>query len=115
MNIQLFNERVLFESQLLQLCVRQRQWLKAERLAQLEELIPRQQTIMAKAVAERQDLLDNANRQYWRPATRINPHMQHFTQLRYHSLFLCKPDLDTAFSAVISDCSTDIRNMMQSY
>ena len=81
MNIQLFNKRVSLESRILQLCVRQRHWLTKERLAKLEQLIPRQQAMLAEAVAERQKLLDNSNRQYWRPATRINPHMHHFTQL----------------------------------
>ena len=89
MNIQLFNERVSLESRILQLCVRQRQWLTEERLAKLEQLIPRQQAILAEAVAERQELLDNSNRQYWRPATRINPHMQTFTQLRYFPFCVC--------------------------
>ena len=64
MNIQLFNERVSLESRILQLCVRQRQWLTEERLAKLEQLIPRLQAILAEAVAERQELLDNPNRQY---------------------------------------------------
>ena len=41
--------------------------------------------------------------------------MQHFTQLRYLPFYLCKPDLDTSLSAIISYCGTDIRNMMQSY
>ena len=115
MNIRQFKERVSLESQILQLCVRQRQLLTEERLAKLEQLIPRQQAIFAEAVAERQEYFDNPNRQYWRPATRINPHMQHFTQLRYLPFCFCKPDLDTALSAIISDCGTDIRNMMQSY
>ena len=65
MNIQLFNERVSLESRILQLCVRQRQWLTEERLAKLEQLIPRQQAILAEAVVERQEFLDNPNRQYW--------------------------------------------------
>ena len=65
MDIQLFNERVSLESRILQLCVRQRQWLTDERLAKLEQLIPRQKAILAEAVAERQDLLDNPTRQYW--------------------------------------------------
>ena len=115
MNIQLFNERVLLESRILQLCVRQRQCLTEELLAKLEQLISRQQAILAEAVAEKQEFLDNPKRQYWRPATRINPHMQHFTQLRYLSFCVCKPDLDTALSAIISNCETDIQNMMQSY
>ena len=115
MNIQLFNERVSLESRILQLCVRQRQWLTEERLTKLEQLIPCQQAILAEAVAESQELLDNPNRQYWRPATRINPQIHHFTQLRYLPFCVCKPDLDTALSAIISDCGTDIRNMMQSY
>ena len=83
MNIQLFNEHVSLESRILQLSVRQRQWFTKERLAKLEQLIPRQQAILAEAVAERQEFFDNPSSQYWRPATRINPHMQHFTQLRY--------------------------------
>ena len=115
MNIKLFNERVSIESRILQLCVRQRQLLTEERLAKLEPLIPRQQAILAEAVADKQEFLDNANRQCWRPATQINHHMQHFTQLRYLPFYLCKPDLDTALSAIISDCGTNIRNMMQSY
>ena len=41
--------------------------------------------------------------------------MKHFTQLRYLHFYVCKPDLDTAFSAIISDCGKDIRNMLQSY
>ena len=41
--------------------------------------------------------------------------MQHFTQLRYLPFNLCNPDLDTALSAIISDCGTVNRNMMQSY
>ena len=41
--------------------------------------------------------------------------MHHFTQLQYLPFCVCKPDLDTALSAIISDCGTDIRNMMQSY
>ena len=113
MNIQLFNKHVSLESRILQLCVRQRQWLTEERLAKLEQLNPRQQTILAEAVAEKQELLHNPNRQYWKPATRINPHMHHFTQLRYLPFVVCKPDLDTALSVIISDCGTDIRNMMQ--
>ena len=115
MNIQLFNERVSLESRILQLCVRQRQWLTEERLAKLDQLIPRQQAILAEAVADRQELLDNPNRQYWRPATRINPNMHHFTQLRYLPFCVCKPDLDTALSAIISDFVTDIRDIMLSY
>ena len=63
MNIQLFNERVSLESRILQLGVRQRQWLTDERLAKLEQLIPRQQAILAEAVAERQEFLDSPNRQ----------------------------------------------------
>ena len=70
MNIQLFNEHVSLESRILQLCVRQRQWLTKERLAKLEQLIPRQQAILAEAVAERQEFLENPSRQYWRPARR---------------------------------------------
>ena len=115
MNIQLFNERVSIESRILQLCVRQREWLTEERLTKIEQLIPREHAILAQAVAERQEFFDSPNRQYWRPATRINPHMQHFTQLRYLSFNLCKPDLDIALSAIISDCGTDIRNLMQNY
>ena len=83
MDIQLFNERVSLESRILQLSVRQPQWLTEERLAKLKQLIPRKQAILAEAVAERQELLKNPNRQYYRPATRIYRHMQHFTQLRY--------------------------------
>ena len=94
--------------------MRQRQWLTEERLAKLEQLIPRQKAIFAEAVSEKQKFLDNPNRQYWRPATRINPHMHHFTQLRYLPFSVCKPDLDTALSTIISDCGTDIRNIMQS-
>ena len=117
MNIQLFNERVSLESQIyiFKLCVRQRRLLKKERLAKIEQHISRQQAIFAKAVAARQKLLNNTNRQYWRPATIINFHMQHFTQLRCIPFFLCKPDLDIALFAIISDCGTDIRNMLQSY
>ena len=100
MNIQLFKERVSLESRILQLCVRQRQWLTEERFTKLEQLIPRQQAILAEAVAERQKLLDNPNCQYWRPANRINPHMQHFTQLRHLPFCVCKPDLDTALSSI---------------
>ena len=73
MSIELFYERGSLESRILQLCVRQRQWLTEERLAKLEQLIPRKQAILAEAVAERQELLDNPNRLYWRPASRINP------------------------------------------
>ena len=62
MNIQLFNERVSLESRILQLCVRQRQWSNEERLAKLEELIPRQQAILAEAVAVNQEFLDNPDR-----------------------------------------------------
>ena len=89
--------------------------LTEERLAKVEQLIPRQQAILAEIVAEKQELLDNPNRKYWRPTTRINPHMHHFTQLRYLPFSVCKPDLDTALSSIISDCGTDIRNMMKSY
>ena len=95
--------------------MQQRQWLTEERLAKLEQLIFRQQAILAEAVAERQEFLGNLNCQYWRPATRINHYIQHFTQLRYLPFYLCKTDLDIALSAIISDCRTDIRNMMQSY
>ena len=95
--------------------MRQRHWLTEERLAKLEQLIPRQQAILAEAVAERQELIDNFNRQYWRPANRNNPNMHHFTQLRYLTLYMCKPGLDTAVSSITSDCGTNIRNIMQSY
>ena len=64
MNIQLFNKHVSLESRILQLCVRQRQLLTEERLAKLEQLIPRQQAILAEAVTERQEFLDNPSRQY---------------------------------------------------
>ena len=87
MNIQLLNERVQFESQLLQLCVRQRLWLHDERLARLEQLIPMQQAILAEVVDERQDLLDNHNRIFWRPGTRLNPEMEHLlSSATYSSL-----------------------------
>ena len=64
MDTQRLNERVSLESRILQLCVRQRQWLTTERLAELEQLIPRQQDILAEAVAKRQEFFDNFNRQY---------------------------------------------------
>ena len=115
MDIQLFNDRVAAESQILQRCMRLRQLLPAERLVRLEELIPGQQAILAQAVAERQEFFDNPNRLYWRPGTRLNPHMRHFTQFRYLPYLVCEPDLDLALSAVISDCGTDIRQMIESY
>ena len=115
MNIQLFNDRIAAESQILQRCMRLRQLLPAERLVCLEDLISGQQTILAQAVAERQEFFDNPNRLYWRPCTLLNPHMRHFTQLRYLPFLVCKPDLDVALFAVISDCGTDIRQMIESY
>ena len=39
--------------------------------------------------------------------------MQHLTQLHYLHFYMCKPNLDTAFSANITDSGTDICNMMQ--
>ena len=95
--------------------MRLRQWLTEERIAKIDQLIPRQQAILAEVVAERQELLDNPNRQYRRPATRINIYMHHFTQLRYLLFVVCKPDLDTALIAIISDRGSDNRNMMQRY
>ena len=115
MDIRQFNDRVETESRVLQRAVRQRKWLKGERLAKLELLIPRQHAILAEAVAERQDLLDNPNRVYWRPSTRIRPQMVHFTQLRYLPFSLATPDLDNALGAITSDCGTDIRRMIEGY
>ena len=37
------------------------------------------------------------------------------TQLCYLPFVVCKPDQDVAFSAVIFDCGTDIRHMIESY
>ena len=113
MNIQLLNVRVQFESQLLQLCVRQRQWLHDKRLARLEQLLPMQQAILAEVVAERQELLDNPNRIFSRLGTHLNPGMEHFTQLRYLPFSVCKPDLDMALNSIIYDCGTDIRRWLR--
>ena len=56
MNIQLFNERVSLESRMLQLFVRQRQWLIEERLTKLEQLIRRQQPSSARQLRKGRNL-----------------------------------------------------------
>ena len=48
-----------------------------------QDLIPRLRAELADAIAERQELIDDPNRMYWRHSTRIRPQMLHFTQLRY--------------------------------
>ena len=116
MDIQQYNERIETESQLLQSCVKKRRWFRAGNLENLNNnIIPQLHAILAETVAERQDLLDNPNRVYWRPATRIRPQMVDFTMLRYLPFSLTKPDLDNALGAITSDCGTDIRRMIDGY
>jgi hypothetical protein len=60
MEIEQYNEWVAKEFRILQLCVRQRQLLNTERFEKIkEDVIPIQHAILANAVAQRQDLLDN--------------------------------------------------------
>ena len=45
--------------------LKQRQYLKEDGVAAVEELILNQQARLAKAIEEKQDLLDNFERRYW--------------------------------------------------
>ena len=83
MMLQLLNDRIRREYEDLQLGIRQRQWFNEEELARLEQLILMQEAVIAALEEQRQELLANLNLFYWRPGTRLNPEMKHFTQLRY--------------------------------
>ena len=116
MNISQFDDRVSTLTTSLNSFVNVSRYFTSPALMAIpQDLIPRVRAELANAIAERQDLLDNPNRVYWRPSTRIRPNMAHFTQLRYLPFSVVKPDLDNALEAIISDCGTDIRRMMDGY
>ena len=111
----LLNERIRNEYEDLQNGIFLRQLLNGEELIRLEQLITGQQAVIAELVEQRQEILANPNLVYWRPGTRLNPIMEHFTQLRYRPFSECKPDFDMALKSIISDCGMDIRRMVEGY
>ena len=81
----------------------------------MDEYMIRQTARIDKAIEDRQDLIDNPERRYWQPGTRLHPEKIQFTHLLYKPFPRCKPDLDMALNAITSDCGTDNRDMIEGY
>jgi hypothetical protein len=116
MNISQFDDRVSMLTTSLNSMVNVSRYFTSSALMALpQDLIPRLRAELADAIAERQEVIDDPHRMYWRQSTRIRPQMLHFTQLRYLPFSVTKPDLDIALGAITSDCGTDIRRMIEGY
>ena len=115
MDIQPFTERVDEETSLLQMMERCRNYLNGNRALWLQTAIPRQQEILAAARAERQEVLDNPHRLYWKKPSLILPQMQFFRQFKYLPYAFTKPDLDSALDACITDCAQEVQQMLNEF
>ena len=116
MNIEQLNQRVAKEQYEYDKIVRRRALvITPETIARMDEYMILQKARLDKAIEERQDLIDNPERRYWQPGTRLHPEKTQFTHLLYKPFPRCKPDLDMALNAITSDCGTDIRQMIEKY
>ena len=116
MNIEKLNERVAKEQCEYDKIVRRRALVrKPETIAHMDEYMILQKARLVKAIEVGQDLLDNPERRYWQPRTRLHPEKTQFTHLHYNPFPRCKPDLDMVLNAITSDCGTDIRQMIEGY
>ena len=80
MNISQFDNRVSTLSAQLNLFVNVSRYFTSPALMAIpQDLIPRLRTELADAIAERQEVIDDPHRKYWRHSTRIRPQMAHFT------------------------------------
>ena len=113
MNIEQLNEHVAKEQYEYDKIVRCRAIIRTqETIARMDKYMIRQKAGLDKAIEDRQDLIDNPERRYWQPGTRLYPEKKQFTHLLYKPFLRCKPDLDIALNAITSDCGTDIRQMI---
>ena len=116
MNISQFDDRVSTLTTSLNSFVNVSRYFTSPALMAIpQDLIPRLRAELADAIAERQEVIDDPNRMYWRHSTRIRPQMLHFTQLRYLPFSTSTPDLDIALNAINRDCGSDIRRMIEGY
>ena len=116
MIIEQLNELVVKEQKEYDDLLRQRALLQTQELIpQMDEFLLIQKARLDYAIEQRQDLIDNPERRYWQPGTRLHPENTQFTHLPYKPFPRCKPDLDMALNAITSDCGTDIRRMIEGY
>ena len=116
MNIEQLNERVAKEQYEYDKIVRLHSLIRTpETIARMDEYMTHQKARLDRAIEDRQDLLDNPERRYWQPGTRLHPETKQFTHLLYKPFLRCKPDLDMALNAITSDCGTDIRQIIEGY
>ena len=80
MNIEQLNQRVAKEQYEYDKIVRRRALvITAETIARMDEYMIGQKARLDKAIEERQDLIDNPERRYLQPGTRLHPEKIEYT------------------------------------